>query len=97
VEKLGGLPDDTRVFCGHEYTLRNLEFAAFVEPDNPAVKSALARVRELRSRAAPRWHDATPAEMSVPSTIADERATNPFLRAGSVAELARRRALKDSF
>jgi hydroxyacylglutathione hydrolase len=97
VEKLGGLPDDTRVFCGHEYTLRNLEFAAFVEPDNPAVKSALARVRELRSHAAPRWHDATPAEMSVPSTIADERATNPFLRSGSVAELARRRALKDRF
>jgi hydroxyacylglutathione hydrolase len=97
VKKLGGLPDDTRVFCGHEYTLRNLEFAAHVEPENSAVKSALARVRELRSRAAPRWHDATPAEMSVPSRIADEHATNPFLRAGSVAELARRRALKDSF
>ena len=97
VEKLGRLPDDTRVFCGHEYTTGNLEFAAHVEPENQAVKKALARARELRSRAAPRWHDATPAEMTVPSTIRDEHATNPFVRAGSVDELARRRSLKDSF
>jgi hypothetical protein len=61
------------------------------------VKKALARARELRSRAAPRWHDATPAEMTVPSTIGDEHATNPFVRAGSVDELARRRSRKDSF
>jgi hydroxyacylglutathione hydrolase len=97
VKKLGSLPDDTRVFCGHEYTTSNLEFAAHVEPENQAVKKALARARELRSRAAPHWRDATPAEMTVPSTIAEERATNPFLRAGSVDELARRRSLKDSF
>ena len=97
VEKLGGLPDDTRVFCGHEYTTGNLEFASHVEPKNQAVKQALARARELRSRAAPDWHDATPAEMTVPSTIADEHATNPFMRADSVDELARRRSLKDSF
>jgi hydroxyacylglutathione hydrolase len=97
VEKLGGLPDDTRVFCGHEYTVANLEFAAHVEPKNQEVKEALTRARELRSRAAPDWHDATPAEMTVPSTIADERAVNPFMRAGSVDELARRRSLKDNF
>lgn len=97
VEKLGRLPDDTRVFCGHEYTTSNLEFAAHVEPENQAVKKALARARELRSRAAPHWHDATPAEMTVPSTIGDEHATNPFMRAGNVDELARRRSLKDSF
>jgi hydroxyacylglutathione hydrolase len=97
IEKLGSLPDDTRVFCGHEYTTSNLEFAAHVEPENEAVKKALTRARELRSRAAPDWHDATPAEMTVPSTIGDERATNPFMRAGSVDELARRRSLKDSF
>jgi hydroxyacylglutathione hydrolase len=97
VEKLGVLPDDTRVFCGHEYTTSNLEFAAHVEPENEAVKKALARAREVRSRAAPDWHDATPAEMTVPTTIGEEHATNPFMRAGSVDELARRRSLKDRF
>jgi hydroxyacylglutathione hydrolase len=97
VEKLGRLPGATRVYCGHEYTVGNLRFAAHVEPENEAVKRALARALEIRARAARDWHDATPDEMTVPSTIADEHATNPFLRAGSVEELGRRRAAKDSF
>lgn len=95
--KLGGLPGDTRVYCGHEYTESNLRFAAHVEPDNEAVRDALARVRTVRACAAADWHHATPAEMTVPTTIADEHATNPFLRAGSAEELGRRRALKDQF
>ncbi len=97
VEKLGTLPGDTRVFCGHEYTESNLRFAAHVEPDNAAVEQALERVQRVRAQAAADWHQAGPGEMTVPTTIADEHATNPFLRAGSVDELARRRALKDSF
>jgi hydroxyacylglutathione hydrolase len=97
VEKLGRLPGDTRVFCGHEYTVANLTFAAHVEPENEAVKRALEGAKERRARAAADWHDATPDEMTVPSTIADEHATNPFMRAGSVEELGRRRAQKDSF
>jgi hydroxyacylglutathione hydrolase len=97
VEKLGRLPPATRVYCGHEYTLGNLRFAAHVEPENEAVRRALARAQEIRGRAAGDWHDATPDEMTVPSTIADEHATNPFLRAGSVDELGRRRAAKDVF
>src|SRR5262245_9717688 len=97
VEKLGRLPGDTRVYCGHEYTAGNLRFAAHVEPENEAVRRALARALESRGRAAGDWHDATPDEMTVPSTIADEHATNPFLRAGSVEELGRRRAAKDNF
>ena len=97
VEKLGRLPGETRVYCGHEYTLNNLRFAAHVEPDNEPVRRALARAQQVRSRAAADWHDATPDEMTVPTTIADEHATNPFLRAGSVEELARRRAAKDTF
>ncbi len=97
VEKLGRLPGATRVYCGHEYTASNLRFAAHVEPENEAVKQALARAQERRAKAAPDWHDATPDEMTVPSTIADELATNPFLRAGSVEELGRRRAAKDAF
>ncbi len=70
--RLAALPPDTRVYFGHEYTATNLRFAAAVEPDNPAV----AR----RAQAMP-----TP---STPSTIADERATNPFLRAAEPAVIA---------
>jgi len=97
LQKLGALPDDTRVYCGHEYTESNLVFAAHVEPDNVAVRDKLARVRTARARRAADWHDATPDEMTIPSTIGEERATNPFLRAADAAELGRRRALKDGF
>jgi hydroxyacylglutathione hydrolase len=97
MQKLGALPGDTRVFCGHEYTESNLVFAAHVEPDNAAVKEHLERVRALREHAAADWHDATPEEMSVPSTIDDEHATNPFMRAKSAQELGERRAAKDAF
>ena len=83
VEKLGTLPDDYRVYCGHEYTESNLVFAAHIEPDNAAVAEKLERVKQIRSHAAPDWHDATPAEMTIPSTLGEERATNPFLRAKS--------------
>jgi hydroxyacylglutathione hydrolase len=96
-EKLGALPDSMRVFCGHEYTESNLVFAAHVEPGNLAVQFKLDQVRDLRKNAAADWHEATPAEMSIPSTLGEERATNPFVRAGSAAELGRRRALKDNF
>ncbi len=96
-EKLGALPDDTRVYCGHEYTESNLRFAAHVDPENRAVTEKLERVRAIRARHAPDWHDATEAEMTVPSTLAEERATNPFLRARDAAELGRLRAQKDSF
>lgn len=95
--KLGALPGETRVFCGHEYTESNLRFAAHVEPDNAAVREALERVRAQRAKAAPDWHDATPDEMTVPTTIADEHATNPFMRAKTAAELGERRAAKDRF
>jgi hydroxyacylglutathione hydrolase len=96
-EKLAALPDATRVYCGHEYTASNLRFAAHVEPGNEAVRRKLEQVRAVRARAAADWHDATPDQMTIPSTLAEERATNPFLRAASVEELARRRAAKDAF
>lgn len=72
-EKLGALPDDTLVYCGHEYTLANLRFAAHVEPGNAAVQAKARRAAELREQGQP----------TVPSTIADERATNPFMRCTS--------------
>jgi hydroxyacylglutathione hydrolase len=95
--KLGRLPGSTRVFCGHEYTESNLVFAVHAEPDNAAAKQKLERVRAIRAHAAADWHDATPAEMTIPSTIAEEHATNPFMRAKDAADLGRLRAEKDSF
>jgi hydroxyacylglutathione hydrolase len=76
--RLAALAEDTLVYPGHEYTEKNLAFAATVEPGNGAVQARLAEVERLRAANRP----------SVPSTIADERATNPFLRSG-VAALAR--------
>lgn len=68
--KLSALPDDTLVFCAHEYTLSNLRFAAAVEPDNLALKA------RVRIEAAKR-EDGVP---TVPTSIGVEKATNPFLR-----------------
>jgi hydroxyacylglutathione hydrolase len=75
--KLAALPDRTRVFCGHEYTQKNLQFALTLEPGNAPLVKKMAAVEALRRAGKP----------TVPSTIADEKATNPFLRTGS-AELA---------
>ena len=69
--KLAALAPDTQVFCGHEYTLANLRFAAAVEPDNTAISQRVQREQAKRDRGLP----------TVPSTIGDELATNPFLRA----------------
>jgi hydroxyacylglutathione hydrolase len=96
-EKLGSLPDAMRVFCGHEYTQSNLVFAASEEPENEDIRRKLARVQAIRANAAPDWHDATPAEMTVPSTIGEERATNPFVRAVDADDLGRIRTRKDNF
>ncbi len=82
-EKLGKLPPETMIYCGHEYTAANLKFAAHVEPGNAAVRQKAERVESMRARGAP----------TVPSTIADELATNPFMRCGSpevVAHVAAR-------
>jgi hydroxyacylglutathione hydrolase len=95
--KLGALPDSVRVYCGHEYTESNLRFAAHVDPENSAVRAKQARVRTIRAGQAADWHAARPSEMTIPSTIGDERLTNPFVRARDAAELGRLRALKDGF
>lgn len=96
-EKLGTLPGETRVFCGHEYTESNLVFAVHAEPDNAAAAEKLEWVRSVRANKAADWHDATEAEMTVPSTIAEEHATNPFMRATDAADLGRLRKMKDDF
>lgn len=71
--KLAVLPDRTRVYCGHEYTERNLSFARELEPGNAELATKLAEVERLRAQDEP----------TVPSTIASEKATNPFLRVDS--------------
>lgn len=85
--KLMALPDATRLACAHEYTLANLAFAEHIEPGNSATVAAIAEARAARAQGVP----------TVPTTVAAERAVNPFVRAGSVAEFARRRAAKDAF
>jgi hydroxyacylglutathione hydrolase len=70
LKKLMALPDNTKVYCGHEYTESNLRFAMSVEPKNPKLVSRFERVQGLRSRGAP----------TVPATMEEEKQTNPFLR-----------------
>lgn len=73
--KLTRLPIETEVYCGHEYTLGNARFAVTVDPDNSLLRSRAAEVEELRKA----------GKMTVPTTIALEVATNPFLRIGDPA------------
>lgn len=87
MQKLAALPDDTAVYCAHEYTLSNATFAITVEPDNAALAARHAQVIAMRER----------GEATVPTSIGAEKATNPFMRASSVAELAERRTAKDNF
>ena len=87
MRRLAALPDETRVYCAHEYTQSNGRYALVAEPGNDAIRQRMGEVD--RARAA--------GEPTVPTTIALERATNPFLRADSVEMLAERRAAKDTF
>ena len=86
LHRLTELPEDTRLYCAHEYTLSNARFAVTVEPDNAALAERLAAVESARAA----------GEATVPTSIGEERATNPFLRATNAAELGRIRALKDA-
>ena len=87
LQRLTQLSEDTRLYCAHEYTLANGRFAAHAEPDNSAVAQRLAQVEALRDQ----------GQITVPTTVAQERETNPFVRSTNVEEFALRRAAKDSF
>jgi hydroxyacylglutathione hydrolase len=78
MDKYAALPDETRVYCGHEYTAANLRFAQRVEPDNAAISERAARVDALRSE----------GKDTMGSSIAEERATNPFMRSREAAVIA---------
>jgi hydroxyacylglutathione hydrolase len=70
LNRLAALPEQTQVFCTHEYTLSNLRFAAAVEPGNTSIQQRLKQVGQ--------WREA--GQISLPSSIGLEQATNPFLR-----------------
>ena len=70
LEKIMALPDETLIYCAHEYTEENLLFARMVEPENSTIIQRLKKTRRIRSSGAP----------TIPSTLAEEKLTNPFLR-----------------
>jgi len=73
--KLRDLPGDTRIYCGHEYTLANIKFAQTIEPNN----------RALAARAEEAQRQVAAGQPTIPTTIEQERAANPFLRADEAA------------
>ena len=85
--RLMQLPADTKLYCAHEYTLGNARYAAHAEPDNQAISKRLAAVEAMRAD----------GRITVPTTVAEEQATNPFVLAPDLKEFARRRTEKDSF
>lgn len=87
MRRIAALPDDVRIYCGHEYTLANARFAAHVEPGNNAIAERMARVEAQRNE----------GEITLPTTVREELKTNPFVRAPNVEEFARLRRAKDSF
>jgi hydroxyacylglutathione hydrolase len=87
LQRIVELPDETRLYCGHEYTLANARFAAHAEPDNTAIAARLDEVAGLRDS----------GRITLPTTVAQERQTNPFVRASDWEQFASLRTAKDSF
>ena len=87
LQRLASLPPETLVYCAHEYSLANGRYALVAEPDNEALKERMKKVEAARAAGEP----------TVPTTIALELATNPFVRARSVDQFAERRKAKDAF
>ena len=85
LQKLASLPDDTKVCCAHEYTENNLRWARALRPEDPAIQRRAEAVFALRSR----------GELTLPSSIREERCSNLFLRAKSTNEVASLRNHKD--
>jgi hydroxyacylglutathione hydrolase len=83
--RLAALPDATKVYCGHEYTLHNLKFAAEVDPADEAVRARLARVK------------ANDGAWTAPLDLAEEKRTNPFMRAPDASAFAALRLRKDGW
>jgi hydroxyacylglutathione hydrolase len=99
LSKLRSLPDQTRVWCAHEYTLKNLQFALTVDEQNPDLQTRFTKVQALRER----------SEATIPALLGEEKRTNPFLRwdlpalqakvksQDPIQTFARLRGMKDQF
>ena len=87
MKRIADLPQDVRIYCGHEYTLANARFAAHAEPGNAAVADRMRHVAAQREA----------GEVTLPTTVAQERETNPFVRATDAQAFALLRTEKDSF
>ena len=85
--RIAAMPDATLLYGAHEYTASNARFALTIEPENPAIIERAGTIAALRAAGRP----------TLPTTVALERATNPFVRSTDVAMLAARRAAKDGF
>ena len=84
--RLRDLPDDTMVYCAHEYTASNAKFAMSVEPGNPALQAKVAQITELRAKGLP----------TVPTTIKQEKEANPFLRCDISKEIRENVGVKET-
>lgn len=87
LQRIATLPNTTRIACTHEYTLANMAFATHVEPDNQALLAEQQRCMQLREQELP----------TLPSTVALEKATNPFVRAATAQAFGKLRKQKDTF
>lgn len=85
LQRIMALPDETRIYCAHEYTLANGEFALSMEPGNPALQARMQNVRKARQEGL----------ATVPLTLGEEKATNPFLRPHS-REIRQQLAMQDA-
>ena len=87
LQKLAALPENTNVYCGHDYTLENYEFALETEPNDLLIQQRLNEIRQIVQQ----------GKFTVPSTIAQEKATNLFMRAKTPEIFAELRHRKDMF
>lgn len=87
LQRIKALPDATRMFCAHEYTIPNGRFAKHAEPENSAITQAIERAKARRREGKP----------SIPTLLGDEKATNPFLRVKSAEDFAHMRERKNHF
>lgn len=87
LEKIMALPDDTQIYCGHEYTLSNAKFCIAIEKNNADIQARLSEVQKLTANGKP----------TIPTTLAQEKKTNVFLRTGKAASFTQLRMLKDNF
>ncbi len=87
MQKIKSLPDDTMLYCGHEYTQTNCRFSLSVEPENACLITKMKQIEELRSA----------GKATLPVSLAEEKSNNLFLREESIEKIAQLRQLRDQF